>query len=171
MSAIAYRVRQGITALRPHVPACRDTILATTLTPRQANDFLALPIHDQAHLCRTFDILRTDGVKDPDLLRAGLLHDIGKVDGASRVQLHHRVTRVLLRRLAPRLLQRLARTPAPGWRRGFSLAVNHPGLGAEQAARLGCSPRTCWLIAHHETTPVPDDPDLRRLMAADHAAR
>ncbi len=171
MPTLAYRLRQGLNALRPRVPANRNTMLSSTLTPRQATAFLALPEHDQAHLCRTFDILRSDGVEDADLLAAGLLHDLGKTDGASSVRLPHRVARVLLRRLAPRLLARLAHMPAPTWRRGLALAVHHPRLGAEQAASLGCSARTCWLIAHHEADPAPDDSDLRRLMAADHAAR
>jgi hypothetical protein len=43
-------------------------------------------------------------------------------------------------------------------------------LGAEKAAAANCSPRVCWLIAHHEDDPAPDDEGLRRLMAADNAS-
>jgi hypothetical protein len=167
-----YRLRQGIGGFRPRVPADRDAILAT-LSGHQAAAFRALPAYDQAHLCRTFSALREAGIADPDLLAAGLLHDLGKggVPGvAGKVRLTDRVLRVVLRRCAPRLLARAARLPAPRWRVGLALAVHHPRLGAGWAAELGCSPRTCWLIAHHEDEPAPDDPDLRRLDAADRAA-
>ena len=38
-----------------------------------------------------------------------------------------------------------------------------------QAAALGCSARACWLIAHHEERPLPDDRELRLLVEADRA--
>lgn len=170
VTAIDYRLRQGFSALRPRLPHDRDEILAAVVTPAQAAAFRGLPAHDQAHLCRVCRILLASGVADRDLLAAALLHDVGKADAGGRVRLPDRVARVLLAWLAPRLLARLAALPAPGPRRGFALAVHHPRLGAERAAQLGCSRRTCWLIAHHEDEPPPDDPDLLRLMAADHAA-
>jgi hypothetical protein len=169
-AGVRYRLRQGIAAVVPRVPDDREAILIATLTRNQADAFRALPVQDQAHLCRVYRCLVADGATDRDLLIAALLHDVAKVGPEGRVRLHDRVARVVLRRLAPRLLERLARMPAPGWRRGLALAVHHPRLGAEQALGLGCSERTCWLIAHHEDVPVPDDPDLRRLVAADHAA-
>ncbi len=172
-ATLAYRLRQGLGALRPTVPADRDAILATLPGPEAAAAFRALSPHDQAHLCRTFRALRENGVTDRDLLVAGLLHDLAK-GGApgvpGRVRLVDRVLRVLLRRLAPGALVRLARLPAPRWRAGLALAVHHPRLGAERAARLGVSEHACWLIAHHEAGAPPADPDLARLRAADRAA-
>ncbi len=157
--------------MRPRLPADRDAILAAALPAAAAEAFRRLPTHDQAHLCRVYRTLRRDGVDDPELLAAALLHDLGKIDeSGGHVRLPDRVARVLLRRLAPRLLQRLARPDAPSWRRGLTLAVHHPALGAARAAALGCSARTCWLIEHHEDDPPPDDRHLHRLMAADRAA-
>lgn len=170
--AVRHRVQQGLAALRARVPDDRDAILAATLSASQAEAFRRLPLHDQAHLCRVYRALRRDGVDDRDLLAAALLHDLGKVDpsGHGRVRLSDRVARVLLARLAPRLLRRLASLPAPAWRRGLALAVHHPAIGAERAATLGSSARACWLIAHHHDRPAPPDPALRRLIAADRAA-
>lgn len=169
----AHRLRQGLGGFRSRIPAERDAILALVLTERQAAAFRRLHPYDQSHLCRTYAALREAGIADPDLLTAGLLHDLGKggVPGLpGRVHLIDRVLRVVLRRFAPRLLEQAACLLAPRWRVGLALAVHHPRLGAAWAAKLGCSPRTCWLIAYHEAEPLPDDHDLRRLIAADRAA-
>ena len=166
---LASRVRQGVAALRPRVPTDRDAILAAVLSPEQAAAFRSLPVHDQAHLCRVYRALRGEGIEDRDVLAAALLHDLGKAHPRrGRVRLPDRVARVVLGRVAPGFLQRLSRWPAPAWRRGLALAVHHPAIGAKRAARLGCSDRTCWLIAHHEDDPLPEDAFLRRLATADH---
>jgi hypothetical protein len=143
--------------------------LNETLTPSQRRAFLTLSVHDQAHSCRVFRLLEREGAPD-DVLVAGLLHDVGKNGPDGRVRLVHRVARVALRRVAPDLLARLARQPAGRGRVGIARAVHHPRLGAEQARALGCDERVCWLIAHHEDAPTLDDPELRLLVAADHAA-
>jgi hypothetical protein len=140
------------------------------LTPNQAAAFRALSVTDQSHLCRAYRVLRASGVEEPEILDATLLHDLGKTSGNDRVRLLDRIARVLLSRIAPGLLRRLARLPAPGWRRGLALAVHHPALGAKRAAALGCSPRICWLIAHHEHPAALDNPDLALLADADREA-
>jgi hypothetical protein len=165
--SFAGRLRQGFAALRPREP---DDLLASVqqaLTPEQAGAFRSLPIYDRVHLFRVFARLRDEGVDDPDLLTAALLHDLGKCALGGRVRLIDRTIAVLLGRLSPRLLVRLAALPAPDWRLGIALAVHHPELGAEWASELGCSPRTVWLIAHHADDPLPDDADLARLVRAD----
>lgn len=167
--SIRTRLRQGLAALRPMRPLGCDEILSELLTGRQAAVFRQLPLFDQAHLCRVCEALRARGEEDRDLLVAALLHDVGKVGRRGSIRLPHRVLRVVLRRFCPRLLAWLARLPDSRWRAGFALAVHHAALGAERAAELGCSARTCWLIAHHEDDPAPDDERLRRLMAADQA--
>jgi hypothetical protein len=166
---VRYRFCQGLGALRPTIPGDRDAILAEALTAPQAGAFRSLSVHDQAHCCRVYRLLRAQDAAR-DLLAAGLLHDIGKIGPDGRVRLPDRVARVVLRRIAPSVLGWLARLPASGWRVGIARAVHHPRLGAEQARDLGCTERTCWLIAHHEDVPPPDDEDLLRLVAVDHAA-
>jgi hypothetical protein len=167
VSSGRHRIQQGVLALRPRVPAIRDGVLAEWLTPTQAAAFRGLPKHDQAHLLRVYQALVAQGVTDADLLVAGLLHDLGKSSPYGSVRLIDRVTKVMIARIMPGLLARLTRAPAPWYRYGLWLAAHHPRLGAERAAALGCTPRTCWLIAHHEDAMPDPDPALGLLIQID----
>ena len=165
--SLPHRIRQTITALtsRPD-RACQDLVLRH-LTPAQAAAFHELPSSDQAHLCRVCDTLLKGRADNPDLIVAALLHDIGKVSERGRVHLIDRVVKVLLNRVSPALLNRLAARPAPRFLEGLSLAVHHPALGASKATALGCSEWTSWLIAHHEDEPPLLNDDLCLLVAVD----
>lgn len=170
LAAVRGRFRQGLASLWPRLPAECAAAVEAELTTAQAGAFYRLARYDQAHLCRAYLALRAAGETDRDLLVAALLHDVGKASPEGRVRLIHRIARVLLAWRAPAALTWLGRRPAPRWRVGFALAAHHAELGARQAAALGCTPRTCWLIAHHEDAPPPPDEALRRLIEADHAA-
>lgn len=161
------RLRQGLQALRPAQDPDEQTYLTLLLDPAQRNAFAGLATHDRAHLVRVARAVARARPDDEDLVRAALLHDIGKAGPVGRVRLVDRVANVLLARIAPRLRGRLARRPAPAWRAGFAAAVHHAAIGADRCRELGCSPRVVALVAAHETRPVPDDPDLRLLAAAD----
>jgi hypothetical protein len=166
-TVVIRRLRQAAAVLsRPEVDESA-AIRGAQLTPDLAAAFRSLPAFDRRHLCRVYETMRLSGTSDPDLLQAALLHDLGKCEGNARVLFVHRTLRVVLDRLAPGLLHRLAALPAQRWRFGIALAVHHPHLGAVRAARLGCSSRACWLIAHHEDRHALDDPDLARLIAVD----
>jgi hypothetical protein len=165
--ALAHRIRQALRGLRPVLPADLNTVLAEALTPDQRVAFKTLSAYDQTHLYEVYRQLVDQGVTDHNLLTAALLHDLGKSARNGRVRLADRTISVILLKVAPVLLERLARLPAPLWRRGIALSVHHPMLGATWAADLGCSARTCWLIEHHADFPPPDDPDLLLLIQVD----
>jgi hypothetical protein len=162
-----HRIRQTFTALisRPD-DECRQ-LIERNLTPAQSSAFRRLAAADQAHLCRVFANIETQKSVSPDLKVAALLHDIGKVSDRGRVRLADRIAKVLLANVSPSTLEKLASRPAPRWLEGLSLAVHHPALGAENAAALGCSERTCWLIAHHEDPSPILDKELCLLVAVD----
>lgn len=139
------------------------------LSDEQRAAFSALPVHDRAHLVRVARSLETSRTATGDLIIAGLLHDIGKVDGKHHVRLIDRTFKVLLERLSPRLLDRLAnRTKTLPLCTGLVLAVHHPQIGSERARLLGCTEHTCWLIKNHDNQ-APADPDLLRLIEVDRA--
>lgn len=173
-STIAYthkRIVQGLRGLNPsRAGAHLDRSALDVLTPTQRNRFLQLPEFDQQHLCRVANHLSAAGVDDPDLIVAGLLHDIGKSNGVDRVRLPDRIGKVLLKRFAPGILEKVASNYPNSRFNGLALTMRHPALGADIARELGCSDRTCWLIRHHEATTDLGDPDLALLQAADFAS-
>jgi putative nucleotidyltransferase with HDIG domain len=125
---------------------------------------------DRAHHLRVYQLLVKSGHSDPDLLRAALLHDIGKADEAGRAHIGHRTMRVLLHLVGRRWLHRLATQRGAGPRHGLYLALHHARLGASLALAAGATERCCDLIARHERRDVLNDPLLTALIAADEGA-
>ena len=162
-----HRVVQFARQIVPRRMGRIDAALRTGLQPAEWELVARMTAGDRAHLFETRRRLEATGCLDPALLKAAVLHDIGKVDDRGRVYLAHRVAVVLLRRFAPRLLDVLAGRGVPGWRYGFYLAIEHPRVGAELARLAGCDPRVCWLIVHHQDEGASGDVGLALLQAVD----
>lgn len=162
------RLRQSLRRLRP-LPISAETREAALklMTPAQRQAFLRLSPYDRDHLFCVYDTLRSDGLGDPDLLVAGLMHDIGKHQEWSHVRFLDRVAKVVLGRLAPLFLESLALPPAEGWRSGLVLAVHHPAIGAAIASSIGCGEMTSWLIEHHEDVDDHGSDHLKSLQHSD----
>lgn len=164
-----HRARQFLFALAPSEPIACRTIVAAFLPDAAAAAFAAMPAVDRAHCCRVALALPPSAPRD--LVAAALLHDIGKHDERIRAGIPSRVAKVVLSRVAPRMLELIAAPPPVGWRAGLALAVHHSASGAVRAREVGCTPRTVWLIAHHEDrAAAAQDADLAALKAADDAA-
>jgi hypothetical protein len=159
-------------------PADRGAILAQTqLPPALAALFVRMPRPYQWHALNVARRLLAQGQRDPILLQAALLHDVGKWDPATgrRVRLLPRIATVLLRRApgGPRLLHRIGSGPpsAGSWRYPWYLQGHHPALGAALAARHGARPEVVALIRYHEAAATALDPEqqvrLSALQAAD----
>ncbi|HVB65319.1 MAG TPA: HD domain-containing protein [Nitrolancea sp.] len=161
------RIAQGVGYLAPRRAAAIDAELQRLLNAAEFELVRPLTVADRAHLLAVYQRLQRLGCRDADVFTAGLLHDVGKVDGDVRVGLVHRTVAVLLGAISPKLIDRLARSEGGRWRRPFQLVNMHPRRGARLARDVGCNQRVCWLIEHHHDTSVKGDAGLWLLQQAD----
>ena len=117
--------------------------------------FDSMHVADRRHGLDVVTTLRTDGVTDPDVLIAGLLHDAAKGDTG------------VLPRIAFSLGQRYGRwiwgsaAVVPGWRVAIGRLETHAEASAGLAEAAGCSLRTVALIRDQD---APRDPEFGELL-------
>ncbi|MCW5882362.1 MAG: HD domain-containing protein [Anaerolineae bacterium] len=145
-----------------------DDYLTTVLAPGERGLFDRLPATERAHALRVADRLRRAGYDGRDeatrsLLRAALLHDIGKAGHG--VRLPHRVAYVALRAIAPAWLAHSVANPC-GWRRPFFALAHHAELGAEVLTSVGSDPLTISLVRYHDDALPPPLGRYDHLLAA-----
>lgn len=144
---VRYRVRQFTMALGANINRERINALREYLDAPQLELFCSMSPLDQHHGWAVFRSLREAAETESSLLRAALLHDVGKSIGPVRIW--HRVIGVLANALAPRFWEMIDGKSGT-WRYTFYVHRHHAVLGAELAREAGCSPEAVWLIAHHE---------------------
>jgi hypothetical protein len=151
----AGKIRQA----RSHVfarvrPDERDSIEAWT-TPRQRVLFDAMTVADRRHGLDVVAALRTQGVRDVDVLAAGLLHDCGK----GQTRLLPRVAYSLGQAYGP-WVWRAARF-LPGFGPALDRLRDHAETSAGLAVAAGCTARTVELIRWQD---APRDPEFGELL-------
>lgn len=156
---VFHLARRFLGAVTARVDPAELAPLGDYLSSPEQDLFRQMPVADQRHALDLFHRLHRDGHTDPDLLRAALLHDVGKALG--RLPLAYRVIFSFSRLLSDRLARWLGEPSRPRWCRPFYLAAYHAELGAEAAARAGSNPRVVALIAQHD---APGRDPLSRLL-------
>ncbi len=113
--------------------------------------FKQLPVPDQNHSLRVLENLTLIGETEPALLKAALLHDLGKIKYP--LQLWERVFAVLVRGFFPRLHQKWGEGDPAGIGRALVIIRQHAEWGADLAAEAGSGQIIVWLIRNHEKQP------------------
>lgn len=162
-SSVFYRVSQLFRATIAQVRPDEHDLLAAHLSPAQIALFERMPPCDQRHCLDVFYALQDAGYRDDSLLQAALLHDVGK--SAGPLSLGHRVAVVLMGRLTPKWLERLA-ADGTGWKAPFAVHARHAQLGAQWAMEAGCTPGVAALIRDHHRA-YPGNEQLTALQRAD----
>ncbi len=163
------RLRQGIRALLAWVRPVDDQLAADTLSPPLFALFRTMRAGERQHSLNVLQTLRARGESDPSLLRAALLHDVGKTRAS--FWLWERAFVVIARNLMPRRAQQWGAAEPSGWRRPFVISQQHPAWGAEMAAEAGADPLCVDLIGRHQHKLIlPPMTESDRLLAALQAA-
>lgn len=160
-----HRVSQLVGHIRARVEPGESALVRRILPERAVALFESMPVADRRHGLDVAAQLLDAGLDDRELLAAALLHDAAK---GHRMRLWHRVAAVLLERLSPSALRRLASSNAASWRHPFHLYLHHAPMSAELTRDAGCGPRTGAFI--RGAVPEADLPLLHALTNADDAS-
>jgi len=155
---ILYRIGQVIRGLWPRLSAADKAEVARWLTPEQVKLWNRQSRRDRSHSLRVLRTLQAQGWDAAPLMRAALLHDVGKVQ--ARLTVIHRSAWVLATHIAPHWAQTWLARPK-GWRHPFWVLAEHPHLGAQLARAAGVDEQTLWLIEHHQDKDVKAPPLMR----------
>jgi len=144
LAPLRRRARRFVLALRARVEPGEVEALSAYLTPAQVRLFSTMQSADQRHSLEVFGRLLREGHRDPDLLQAALLHDVGKA--RARLRVWHRVLVDLGQTFWPSAPRWLAAHGPAALRWPLEVGLRHPELGAEDARSAGCSDRAVALI-------------------------
>ncbi len=143
-----YRIRQLWWAVTARPVA--DAVVAEWLNSAEIDLFRHYSPNDQQHTLRVVEHLQSIDATHPSLIKAALIHDVGKTKVSLTVW--DRCFIVIASILLPRYAAQWGRdeTHYASWRKPFVVRQHHAHWGAEMAAAAGCDTITIDLIARHQ---------------------
>lgn len=147
-NGISYRIWQFRQSFKPPLTQQDWDRIRLYLSPVEVALFIKMPVPDQNHSYRVFRSLVDGGELDEDLIKAGLLHDIGK--GKHPLRRWERIIAVLVCGISPGTALSWGKGVPEGFKRPLVIIHQHPDWGAELARQAGGSELLIWLIQNHE---------------------
>jgi hypothetical protein len=129
--------------------------IESTLSEAEYGLFARFSTADQRHSYQVYKTLCKAGYAQPDLLKAGILHDIGKT--IVSLSVWEKSLTVIGEKFFPKLLSSWGRGNLQGWKRPFVVRVQHPEWGARMAEDAGSSVLVVNLIRRHQDS-LPENP-------------
>jgi len=161
-----YRLQQFKLAVDPDIQPVPIKELTQFLNGSQITIFRELQPFEQQHAYSVLEKLKADGCDQAELLKAALLHDIGKI--LYPLKPWERAMIVITRQIAPSLFHTLGQRKPTGFFKAFAVASRHAEWGADLVTKTGASEVLVELVRHHEDDPLPgQDPLLISLQKAD----
>lgn len=169
------RLLQVIHALTSKMESQDHGLVAANLDSRERPLFYSMDINSQKHSVKVAQTCLKLASSHPSvnvklLVKAALLHDIGKEQGD--LTTFYRIIFVITDKLSPTLAKSIAKTGIYfAWRKlghAFLILYNHPDIGSQKAKNAGVDRRIMKLIALHHTPYVSGEtPELTLLRKAD----
>jgi len=160
-TGLTYRIWQFWQSFKPALSQKDFDRIRLYLSPVEIVLFTKMPVPDQNHSIRVFNTVLDTGENDEDLIKAALLHDIGK--GLHPLRRWERVFAVMVGGLFPELALTWGKGKPISFRRPLVIIHQHSDWGAELAAGAGCSDDLVWLIQNHENYHLPASTSHRKL--------
>lgn len=149
MISIVGRVRQTAQFLTAWLHPVEDTVAQQFLTDAEFSLFMQMPRPDRQHHLRVLTDLLRDNHDHPSLLRAALLHDIGKT--RFRFSLPERVVVVLAKAFVHDKFMQWGTSQPKGWKRPFVVSLQHPNWSADLVGAVSHDALALELIRRHQT--------------------
>lgn len=166
------RVKQFWAAITARVTQEEAEWVAHRLTEAEARLFWRMNLPDRQHtirVARTALRLADEEAQEVDrvlLVKAGLLHDVGKVQGD--VSTMDKVLTVLGHKFAPRMMRSWGRegrgNKIDNLRHACYVYFHHPQRGADFLRRIGEEEALLELVLHHHDRPTDGDSVLLDLL-------
>lgn len=136
MTRLRHLIRRFFGSLRARRPGPDDQrLVAGVLSDAEATAFWSQPVPDLAHAVRSARLVGGAVPDRVDLMRAALLHDLGKRRSSTGTISRSMATGLAALHLPTTQRQRLY--------------LDHARLGAEELASLGCEPLVVEFARHH----------------------
>lgn len=181
MTSLIKRTSQFLRAISTKIAPPDLVIIQQYLNPSEQALFFNMDPAIQKHCVNTaltilnMPVERT-GTNRSLLMKAALLHDIGKTRGS--INLWDRVCYVLAKKVSGKLVSKLASpghihghrssSPLARFRNAFYVHLHHPELGAKLAAKARLDETIIYLLRHHHNiAKAASSKELAALMKAD----
>jgi putative nucleotidyltransferase with HDIG domain len=148
INRISYRIWQFCKSFKSSLSQDDWDRIRLYLSPVEIILFTKMPVPDQNHCFRVFNSVLDAGENDENLIKAALLHDIGK--SLHPLRRWERIFAVIGRGLLPDLALMWGKGKPEGFKRPLVVIQQHPDWGAELAREADCSETVVWLIKNHE---------------------
>jgi hypothetical protein len=165
-----YRLWQTFQFIFGWLKPIDDALAREYLTQAEFHLYMRMSRSERQHHLRVLQDLLSNGHTHSALLKAALLHDVGKT--RFTFGLPQRIVVVVVKKLMPQRFQKWGSGDPAGWKRSFVISMQHPQWSAEMAAAVNVPALAVELIRRHQS-PLPDAPQseadhlLLLLQAAD----
>lgn len=142
------RVKQFVRGLFARLGGKDYTFIAAYLAKEELDLFESMSRYDRRHAVNVARYLAGKGA-DRELIRVGLLHDIGKAR-CPDLTLVRRSVCVFLEAYFPAYAEKKAGSGGGKLARALVVHKNHPDLGASMLAEMGADTRLVALVRFHQ---------------------